>query len=288
MGELSLGPTPAGSDQAGQDASASATNASEPSAAVLARMIEGDIIPRLLLAHQKSWTKPAAFAEPVEPIDQDRIEAFARLALRHDVGVLLAHVGSIMDQGAGLDEIYLDLLAPVARRLGAMWEEDLCAFTDVTVGLCRLQQLVYELSSQTPRAAEQVTAARRAMFASAPGEQHTFGLVMINEFFRRAGWRTWTEPAATRQELLQLARTRWFELIGLTVSCEDNLEQLPDMIMSLRRISQNRAVGVMVGGRIFAERPELALRLGADATAVDGREAVRKAEALVDRLVRRA
>lgn len=285
MGEVSVGQAPQVSDSGYRGASTD--RAAEPSAMVLARMIEGDIIPRLLLAHRRSWRAPAETAPPIEPIDQDRVDAFARLAMRHEVGVLMAHVNVIMDQGVSLDEVYLDLLAPVARRLGEMWEEDLCAFTDVTVGLCRLQQVVHELASQTPRAAEQTSAARRALFASAPGEQHTFGLVVINEFFRKAGWRTWTEPAVSRQELVQLVRTRWFELVGLTVSCEENLEQLPDMIMSLRRASQNRAVAIMVGGRVFAERPDLAQRLGADATAIDGKEAVQKAESLVDGLAAR-
>ncbi len=283
MGDFALGPATRGLDPSSVEPALRS-----PSAAVLARTIEGDIIPRLLLAHRRlSWSPGCEKGGALDRIDEQRVDAFALMTVRRDVGVLLDQIGALLGRGVALDEIYLDLLAPVARRLGTMWEEDSCSFTDVALGLCRLQQVVHELSSKTPRAGEQNGAARRALFASAPGEQHTFGLIVINEFFRRAGWRTWSECHASQQELLTLVRTRWFELVGLTVSCEENLAHLPDFIMSLRRVSQNRAVGIMVGGRVFMEQPELAIRTGADATAQDGKDAVRKAEALMSQVVSR-
>jgi hypothetical protein len=46
------------------------------------------------------------------------------------------------------------------------------------------------------------------------------------------------------------------------------------MIQSIRRASRNRGVGVLVGGRLFIEHPDYVARVGADATAVDGRQAI--------------
>ena len=45
-----------------------------------------------------------------------------------------------------LELLFLRLLAPAARRLGELWEGDLCTFTDVTIGLSHLQQVLRELS----------------------------------------------------------------------------------------------------------------------------------------------
>jgi methanogenic corrinoid protein MtbC1 len=39
-------------------------------------------------------------------------------------------------------------------------------------------------------------------------------------------------------------------------------------------MSRNRAVWVLVGGRVFMDRPDLVARVGADATASDANEAV--------------
>jgi len=57
-------------------------------------------------------------------------------------------------------------------------------------------------------------------------------------------------------------------------------------ICALRRASRNREIGVLVGGPLLIEKPELAEIVGADATAADGPQAVLRAEHI--RGVRRA
>ena len=61
----------------------------------------------------------------------------------------------------------------------------------------------------------------------------------------------------------------------------------PEALALLRSESRNRGVGVMVGGRLFAEKPELANAVGADATATDGRQAALQAETLLALLATR-
>ena len=71
-----------------------------------------------------------------------------RLLLAHDVGVASAYVETVRQRGASLEGIFLRLLAPAARELGLLWEEDECDFMQVTVGLCRLHHLLRELSPE--------------------------------------------------------------------------------------------------------------------------------------------
>jgi methanogenic corrinoid protein MtbC1 len=40
----------------------------------------------------------------------------------------------------------------------------------------------------------------------------------------------------------------------------------------------NRSIGVLVGGQVFIDHPELVALIGADATATDGKQAVTRAE----------
>lgn len=56
------------------------------------------------------------------------------------------------------------------------------------------------------------------------------------------------------------------------------------MIRAIRGVSRNRAVGVLVGGPVLVGRPELALSVGADATAADGPQAVLRAEYVINSL----
>lgn len=254
----------------------------------LAQLIEGEIIPRLLMAHRCAPLPDPAFA--ASPVDSAAIadverDVFVTLVLQHEVHALLASIETLLDRGVSLDSVYLDLLAPAARTLGEYWEADRCDFVDVTMGLWRLQQIVHELGQRGQRDIVASRADRRAFFTVAPGDQHSFGVVMIEDFFRRAGWQTASAPAATFAELVDLVATRWLELIGLTVSCVAHIDTLPPMIAALRERSRNPALLVMVGGRIFTEQPGLAARVGADGTAPDGKQAVLSAENLLGQLV---
>ncbi|WP_419815814.1 cobalamin B12-binding domain-containing protein [Glacieibacterium sp.] len=254
----------------------------------LARIVEGEIIPRLLMAHRAPEQHDARIEPQGAVITALEAERFAGASLRNEAYALLVEVDLLLARGVSIETVFLDLLAPAAHQLGIWWEQDVCDFVDVTMGLWRLQEIVHELAARAPGAAERRGGERRALFAPLPGEQHGFGTLMVEEFFRRAGWTTASEINPTEDDLVSMVRKGWFELVGLTVSCEDHISRVPTIIGALRRASRNPRIGVMVGGRVFAEHPELAKSCGADATAVDARRAVLVAETLLDVLALRA
>jgi methanogenic corrinoid protein MtbC1 len=248
---------------------------------LLARAVRDEVVPRLLLAQRAAH--PLGCDDPViEPgIPPEDVVALVALAMTGDAETTVAFVDSIRARGTPLERIYLDLLAPAARRIGQLWVEDLCSFADVTVALARLQRVVRELSPAFQVDARATDSRRRAALVSMPGEQHTFGLFMVAEFFQRAGWDVWSEPVGTEAELASLVAGEWFAVVGLSVGCDQGVGKLPAIIRSVRRASRNRDIGVMVGGRVFAENPDLATMVGADATATDGRQAALQAETLL-------
>lgn len=259
------------------------------SIANLARALDAEVIPRLVLARRGAvLPAPAEEAGAAARVAPGEVAAFTRLILERDVADASERIAALRAEGISLEAIFLDLLGPAARRLGDMWIEDLCDFTQVTVGLWRLQQLVRDLSPAFCDAAEPQDQTRRVLLVAAQGEQHTFGLFMVAEFFRRAGWDVWAGPVATQAELLDLVRHDWYAVVGISVSCETRLEGLAATIHAIRRASRNRAVGVMVGGAVFLDHPELAALLGADASATDGRQATLQAESLLALTARRA
>ncbi|NKC33819.1 cobalamin B12-binding domain-containing protein [Falsiroseomonas selenitidurans] len=256
--------------------------------AVLARTLETEVIPRLVLSRQAPNT-PAYIDSPTGSAPQaEDVSVLAGLAMRGDLAGALGYVGALTARGMRLDVIYLSLLAPVARRLGEMWEEDRCDFTAVTIGLCCLQQVVLENSPAFQPRHGRTQPDRRVLLAPAPGEQHSFGLLMVGEFFRRQGWEVSSGTGASIKELAALVRRQWFAAIGFSLASEDRLEILAAAIREIRRASRNPRIGVLVGGRAFQARPELAALVGADATAADGQQAALKAETLLALLMREA
>jgi methanogenic corrinoid protein MtbC1 len=251
---------------------------SEITKARLVRTIEGEIVPRLVLMRR------AACAPGVERMCQSRfpdgsdVRELVRLLMAHDVSVASAYVETVRQRGATLEMVCLELLAPAARQFGRLWEEDECDFMQVTLGLCRLHQLLRELSSEFGSSDLDRRKNRRILLAPCPGDQHTFGLSLVAQFLRRADWEVWHEFPATAAEIIEIAGQNWFGVIGFSVGTEARLDQLKATIRAVRRESRNREVGILVGGPILVEKPELARIVGADATAADGQQAVLRAE----------
>lgn len=253
-------------------------------AETLNSVVEAEIIPRLLLAHQSpsapSASQISSSASAIEP----DIDAFAGLALTADIDDLSRVIDAMLDAGASVQDMFARLLAPTARRLGVYWEQDISSFTDVAIALGKMQRLVRHYSRPTPSAA---SGGRRVLLAAVPGEDHTFGLAMIAESFRLANWSVFEELDSQLPGLEELVRGEAFDAVGLSVASDAAAAALPNVIRSLRAASMNRALIVLVGGFKITERPELARTSGADATAGDGPSAVAKAVEMLDAHVQR-
>ena len=257
-----------------------ARRARDDSALDIARAIEGEIIPRLVVARRAAGhggDGPDALV-----ISEGHVVQLARLLVAHEEGVPFAYVRELIDEGAPLGSIYRDLLAPTARLLGEMWCEDRCSFFEVTVGLCALHQVLHTLSrDSSPGDVSETSESRRVLLVPAPGEQHTFGLMMVGDAFRRAGWGVRFEAPETVADLAGMVRRDHYAMLGLSVGCDTPLQSVSRAILAAKRASTNRGLGVMVGGALINAQPELVARLGADASAKDGPGAVAQAEHVV-------
>lgn len=247
----------------------------------LASMIEGEILPRLLLAHQFPRHEPFLVGDSRPTRPQPSPEAFARLALTASTRELVNEVRGFIESGTEWDSICIDLLAPAARFLGTLWEEDRCSFADVTLGLGKLHQVLHEVIGRWSPGQAAAPSPKRAFFAPTPGEQHVFGLMMLKEFFEAAGWGATSDLGASNDEIIQAAKSEVLDVIGFTSSCEENLESLEALIRQTRAVSRNSKVIIMVGGRVFNDGLGRAEQIGAHATAPDGRQAADVADTML-------
>jgi methanogenic corrinoid protein MtbC1 len=195
-------------------------------------------------------------------------------------------VTGLMENGVDAERLYLKLLTPTAVLLGQFWTDDLCSFADVTIGIGHLQTAMRSLHRAFfNKPGQMAPGAPRAMLMPLPGEQHTFGLSMLSDFFTRAGWDTWSGTVADAGELNAMVRGDWIDLVGFSLSHDALLDDARRHIAAIRRASRNPAVVIMVGGLPFAEDAGLALEIGADGTALDGAQAVAIAAVLLKRRV---
>ena len=255
-------------------------NDSERSERSLLSLVEAEIIPRLMSAHRDPCHKSAGATD----ITRDEIVAFTQALLAQDVAAANVLVAELREVGYTIDAIYLKLLAPSARYLGELWEADTCNFSEVTLCLWRIQTMLYDLSPAFQSDAMLRAAApieRRILIANLPGHQHTLGVSMLSEFFRREGWVTLTIPSPQPREIQDSLSVDWFDVLALSAGTDREIEDLQKTIEAARKTSRNPRLAIMVGGALLLRRPELVSIVGADGTAHDANSALTMAANLV-------
>jgi MerR family transcriptional regulator, light-induced transcriptional regulator len=247
----------------------------------LANTLESDVIPRLVGAH---GNVPRASV----PLEGREIEGFVALLRNGTDAELGAAVAATHRRGLSVQALFLDLFAPAARHLGELWVADRCDFSTVTISLGRLQRLLREWSPAFGTEVEHPPNGRRILLAQHPDEQHSFGLSMVAEFFRRAGWEVLGGVGGAVPDPSAQVSREWFDAVGFSIGSETRVDWLKERIAQVRKVTRNRSVVVLVGGPLFVLQPAWAQSVGADASGHDGGQAPKLAEDLLAaRLVRR-
>lgn len=174
------------------------------------------------------------------------------------------------------------LFEPASRLLGRQWCSDESDFLKVTIAASRMQRLFRQMAAEhPPRRLPDL--ARCALLAPAPGEQHTFGLAVVDDALARAGWSVDCTGVSDGGEMFRLAATNDYRIIGMSISVARLLPDLVPVLAKLRSRSLNKSVVLMAGGSQVVEDPQSAIDVGFDLVAVDAAAAALLAEAIVAR-----
>ena len=153
--------------------------------ATLARLIESEIIPRLMLAHGDGFAETIA-TRPDFAVSSEAVDAFAGMMIKLDLVTASAVIDDILAAGAPLEAVFLtfSLGLPggwrhVAGRPLHLRRRD--------GGPVRTAEAAARLRALHEAVGSKRDADGSALFAPVPGEQHTFGIMMLESFFRQAG-----------------------------------------------------------------------------------------------------
>ncbi len=250
----------------------------ERDVACLTQAIDVDVIPRLARRHRSGEPGAAAPGLPVSAADVEAFLAQLLAGRQHEAEAVFVR---LRERGTSVEQLYLQLMGPAARRIGELWCDDRVDFATVTLVVGHLQRWLREWSPQFAAEREAAPHAHRALFVQAPGEQHSFGLSMLAEFFRRAGWDVIGGIGGGGVDPAERVRREAVDLVGFSLGSEPQLPWLERSIAQVRAASLNGAVVVMAGGPLFDQHPERLAGLAVDAAARDAPEALALAERLV-------
>jgi methanogenic corrinoid protein MtbC1 len=250
----------------------------------MVRTLRTQIIP-------KFFTSLRAPAEDnPRPSDEttNAIRTFAALSLSRDDDAASDFIDKLLASGITLEVVFLEWLAPAARELGTQWETDETDFANVTLGVSRLHRIMRRLGDDFCGERSGPDTGWSMLLTAIPGEQHSFGVSMVAEFFRRAGWNLCTGPFQSHRELTSLVHNHWFDVVGFSVSSDRRLDELKQDINDIRGTSRNRQIGVLLGGPLLESNPELVASLGADMMSINATTAPQSASRLIHQMQGRA
>jgi methanogenic corrinoid protein MtbC1 len=247
----------------------------------LQSVIQFEIIPRLL-----SSRKNIGFSSNLENkislgLTQDEIEEFIELCIDKDIDKSQTFVHRLMHQGVSTEQIFLDLITPAARLLGQKWDEDKIDFTQVTYGLVQMHSIAHEIGFEYQDGPQERSEAKRILIASSPGSMHFLGPNIVANFFRKEGWQVVVEVSPSAKELVHAVANEWFDVIGISVSTQTQLESMRELVEMLKSGSLNPHAALMLGGPVFTIDTHLASKFSADAICVDAKIAVELASSIL-------
>jgi MerR family transcriptional regulator, light-induced transcriptional regulator len=231
-----------------------------------ASVIENIIVPRLLMSHVNNNTDLAKERVSIRNV---AVSDFLKLTTQDDPSSAIDYVRHLMANGVSFQEVLLDLMAPAARILGERWEEDRASFVEVALGVARMHRILREFDGVPSHLWSNAGFGRHALLLPAPGELHSFGLRLVQEFLLRESWTVTNKPVEDVMQLGLLVASEHFDIVGLSLSGETLEQPFLAAIRIIREKSKNRHVKIIVGGHLFVERPDLINSCGSDAYAVD-------------------
>lgn len=163
-------------------------------------------------------------------------------------------VAELMAAGLSVEELCHEHLAPAARRLGMLWDEDRLPFTEVAMATARIQSILRRMPQG--RLMPGRAKGPGAIFAAVPGELHTLGVMMAADLFRRSGWDVSLLVGLTHDELLTRFTRDDRPVIGLSCSGDHSYPALRRLLAAIGNARPD--VQVLLSGQIIEDRARIA------------------------------
>lgn len=206
------------------------------------------------------------------------VDQFCHALIDDSHSVASEFVSDLLSNSISADDVFFNLFAEAARRLGNWWERDHATFAEVTVASARIYSLMRSLRQEVEPILSNPSGV--ATFASVPGETHTLGVTMAAQYFRKNGWEINLKIGKEHNELVESILAEKTDLLGLSISGEHSLPALARLVIAVRMVAPN--THMFVGGKGVDFCLEELSHLQLDAVVADVEEAVDFANSFVE------
>lgn len=154
-------------------------------------------------------------------------------------------VRALIDSGATIDEIYLDLFQPTMVEVGRLWERNRISVADEHLATALLEGL---FSVTAPLLYEPPRRNRRVVLACVSRELHQIGARIVSDLFEWRGWdSTFVGANTPAEELFRLLESRKPSVLGLSMSMFFHLPLLLETLQKM--VSRFPELTILIGGQ---------------------------------------
>lgn len=202
------------------------------------------------------------------------IDEICQALIAGDGDAALGFAETALAEGLGFDVLCETRLAPAARQLGELWEQDQLSFAEVTLAASRL---FFILRTVSPGRRDS-GGSRTAVFAAAPDEEHLLGVTMAAERARAAGWSVDLAIGQPHDRIVDRISHHRPDVVGLAVSGDRSILPVSRLVVALRVAVPGTPI-VVCGSRTDTLERARSI-VGADAIAIGFADALEKMERL--------
>jgi methanogenic corrinoid protein MtbC1 len=170
-------------------------------------------------------------------------------------------VQQLLDDGIGLEELYLDLFQTALYEVGSLWERN-----RISVAVEHTATAITEalMSLAYPRLFQVRRIGRTAVVTCATGELHQVGARMVADSLEMRGWDAHFLGSNTPlPDLLRYVDDTKPELLAISMSISSSLPRLQQSIPQIRSAQQDLTIAIggqafrLIGEDPFADQPKV-------------------------------
>ncbi len=194
-------------------------------------------------------------------------EEYLRLALKGERDKAFEFIIELLRNDITIKEIYLKILRDALYQAGFMWNSGKITlgeqhYITATTQLIMLKMYPYVITGNHKGVS--------IVGACAKGELHEMGIRMICDLLELDGYDTYyIGSVSSLDRLIEYAVRKKARIILLSVSWDENIKNLKEMIFNLKKNETLKEIKIIVGGRPFVINENLYRELGADGYAID-------------------
>jgi methanogenic corrinoid protein MtbC1 len=209
-------------------------------------------------------------------LDPELVAALAKAMAYPDYSLFEALRPELRRARISQTELVDSYFPAVARHLGCEWTEDRAAFTDVTLGLARMQSILHQVGRDWAGHGQAAPDAATVLLVLPEGEQHSFGAILMAGQLRRQGISVQLQIGASPASLRAIVQGNRFDCSMISVACEEKLDLCRLVVKALKDGSEGR-LWVAVGGAVLDRRMDVREATGADMATNDPMNAIETA-----------